>query len=471
MQIHGKHPSADQDCFLSLGAGQHQTPLIEAARRKGLSVIAVDRNPLAPGFHHADLQLHASILKPFWIYRAIEEHFPRGRIAAVGSRSYGPAVLSAAYLSRRFGVPGSSPHSIIRFQDKNRLKAFLSSQGIPVPERIAWKPGKDPSEALRKRGTWIARSGKGWAKQGIEVLSTLDEKRQYLERHAKRTPENRSLFIERYYEGTEFIAYGIVLNGNFHALTLTEKVVSDSAPRFADRRHLFPARIDQESARTMVETCQKIVDLCKYDNGPFFAEFLVPSRAKNKKPLLIECQPEVGGEFLADALIPNALGIDYFAMLVDLLMEGPTRASLHLTGAGMSLDRKDLSHILEPVRSAVVSYLLPTKATIKDLRMPISMQQDPSYVFLQPLKPKGYSMDPQRGNADRPAAFFLMDSIEHQKELIHKADHFEAQLRLVSASERSVPRKRTRRAAGRKKRKSTTKAPLALSVSIWKPLV
>ncbi|MCB1171647.1 MAG: ATP-grasp domain-containing protein [Leptospiraceae bacterium] len=466
MQIQGKKASADQDYFLSLGAGHHQVPLIEAARQKGLAVIAVDRNPLAPGFQLADLQLHSSILKPFWIYRAIEEHFPRGRIVAVGSRSFGPAVLSASYLARRFSAPGSSPHSIIRFQDKNRLKSFLGSHGVAVPERVGWKPGKDPADVLRKRGIWIARSGKGSAKQGIEVLSTLEEKRAYLEKHSRRTPENRSLFIEKYYQGTEFIAYGIVLNGNFHALTLTEKIVSDTPPRFADRRHLFPARTSEENARTMVRTCQRIVDLCRYDNGPFFAEFLVPSRGKNRSPLLIECQPEVGGECLADALVPDTLDIDYFAMLVDLLTDGPTRASLHLTSAGISLDRDDLSHILKPSRSAVISYLLPDRATIKDLRMPLSMQEDPAYVFLKPLKPVGYTMDPLRGNADRPAVFFLKDSIEHQQELIHKAEHFEKQIRLVPEPEKNS-KKPGRRAARRKKQPGS----LALSVSLWKPLI
>ena len=47
VQIQGNKASADQDYFLSLGAGHHQVPLIEAAIRKGLSVIAVDKNPLA----------------------------------------------------------------------------------------------------------------------------------------------------------------------------------------------------------------------------------------------------------------------------------------------------------------------------------------------------------------------------------------------------------------------------------------
>ncbi|HBS04485.1 MAG TPA: hypothetical protein DEA96_05945 [Leptospiraceae bacterium] len=467
VQIQGNKASADQDYFLSLGAGHHQVPLIEAAIRKGLSVIAVDKNPLAPGFEKADLQLHASILKPFWIYRAIEEHFPRGQIRAAGCRSYGPAVLSAAYLARRFGVPGSSPHSLIRFQDKNRLKTYLASHGIVVPERIAWKPGKDPSDVLRKRGVWIARSGKGSAKQGIEVLSSHEEKRLYLEKHAKKTPANRSLFIEKYYQGTEFIAYGFVLNGRFHPLTLTEKVISDCEPMFADRRHLFPARTSEENARSMVQTCQKIVDLCKYDNGPFFAEFLIPKRGKNPRPLLIECQPEVGGEFLADRLVPEILDLNYFDMMIDLLTDGPGQAAQHLLEAGISLNPEDLSHILEPQKSAVISYILPTRASIEDLRMPVSMKDDPSFVFLEPLKPRGYQMDPANGNADRPAVFFLKDSIDHQQELIKKADHFESQIRLIPVQEQ----KKSRRKRPRARRKTTGPRNLALSVSLWKPLI
>ncbi|MCB1166214.1 MAG: ATP-grasp domain-containing protein [Leptospiraceae bacterium] len=466
MQVQGTTPPRDQDYFLSLGAGSHQIPLIEAARRKGYSVIAVDRNPLAPGFKNADLQLHCSVLKPFWIYRAIEEHFPRGTIRAVGSRSFGPAVLSASYLARRFKVPGSDPRSIIQFQDKNRLKAKLASQGIPVPERIPWTPGMNPDAILRKRGTWIARSGKGSAKQGIEVLTSVDEKRQYVENHRKRTPHNRSLFIEKYYNGSEYIIYGIVLNGVFHCLALTEKVVSEEAPRFADRRHIFPARISEEMATYMQSTAQKIVSLCKYDNGPFFAEFLIPK--KGKKPLLIECQPEVGGEFLADSLVPGITGLSYFDMLIDLTTQGPTAAAQHLQNVGISLKPGAMDHILRPSKSAVLSYILPSAMTIQDVRMPVSLREDPSYVFLEPLKPIGYAMDPARGNADRPAAFMLMDSVSHRDELIRKAEHFEKQIKIIPA----LPPARRKRRSG-KKRKSTnpSRRSIALSVSIWKPLI
>ena len=142
----------------------------------------------------------------------------------------------------------------------------------------------------------------------------------------------------------------------------------------------------------------------------FFAEFLIPKRGKNPRPLLIECQPEVGGEFLADRLVPEILDLNYFDMMIDLLTDGPGQAAQHLLEAGISLNPEDLSHILEPQKSAVISYILPTRASIEDLRMPVSMKDDPSFVFLEPLKPRGYQMDPANGNADRPAVFFLKDS-------------------------------------------------------------
>ena len=49
-----ERPRSQPARLLVLGAGAAQLGLLEAAAARDLSVIAVDRNPLAPGFAFAD---------------------------------------------------------------------------------------------------------------------------------------------------------------------------------------------------------------------------------------------------------------------------------------------------------------------------------------------------------------------------------------------------------------------------------
>nr|MBA3718099.1 hypothetical protein [Actinomycetota bacterium] len=51
MEVNRAHSGAR---LLVLGAGPAQLGLLAAARRRGLFVIAVDRDPAAPGFQYAD---------------------------------------------------------------------------------------------------------------------------------------------------------------------------------------------------------------------------------------------------------------------------------------------------------------------------------------------------------------------------------------------------------------------------------
>jgi len=47
--------------IIILGAGIMQIPVIKTAKQMGLNVIAVDKNPDAPGFKYADVKLPYTI--------------------------------------------------------------------------------------------------------------------------------------------------------------------------------------------------------------------------------------------------------------------------------------------------------------------------------------------------------------------------------------------------------------------------
>ena len=69
--------------------------------------------------------------------------------------------------------------------------------------------------------------------------------------------------------------------------------------------------------------CQNIIQLTELDNSPIVAEFKVTARGEI---YLMEIMPEIGGEYLADFLIPEFYSYDYFKNYVRLLLKEPIEA-------------------------------------------------------------------------------------------------------------------------------------------------
>lgn len=91
--------------LLVLGAGPAQLGVLEAARRRGLVVIAADRDPAAPGFAHADRRALVSVDDEAAIDRLARAEAVHGIVAPGSDR----ATALAARVAARIGLPHPLP--------------------------------------------------------------------------------------------------------------------------------------------------------------------------------------------------------------------------------------------------------------------------------------------------------------------------------------------------------------------------
>ena len=89
---------------LVLGAGPAQLGVLAAARRRGLTVVAADRDPSAPGFVYADRRAIVSIEDEPAIERLARAEGV-DRIVAPGG---GRAAAIAARISERLGLEAAA---------------------------------------------------------------------------------------------------------------------------------------------------------------------------------------------------------------------------------------------------------------------------------------------------------------------------------------------------------------------------
>lgn len=373
--------------FLSCGAGYHQIPLAQAVKAAGLRLAVCDGNPHAPllSMGLVDRFLPVSLLDAPGIEEAVQrDPALHAGLAGIYARSYGRAVEVAHAIARRRSLT-SNPHRALRFfRDKRRYKARLSGWQVPVPA--------DRSAEL---GPWIVRPESGHAKEGIRIL----------EDPADRANLPASAFVEPLVQGRECILLGLVVKGTYYPIVLTDRFKNAD---FTDSMHVFPSSLPGLVRYQMVEHCRRIVRRSGLENGPFLAEFVVD---EGDHPFLIECAPEVGGEFLADDLIPLMTGLPYFEILVRLY-------------AGMDADgiRRELrEHIeRERTRSMVIRYLPPREPPAPAQPGPLfpaDLFRDPGFCFARELPSGGL-----RQNTRRPGVFALTGGVEERQALIERAN-------------------------------------------------
>lgn len=398
--------------LISLGAGAFQAPVLDAARRAGYDPIAVDRNPGAPGFRSAALQVHRSILSARRIAEQVGEGFPGRSVEGVLARTYGAGVVSAAILARRLQLPGPDPRALRYFRNKRRVKESLAAAGFGAPPSYAW----DTAEARRRfqdeSGPLLARPARGHAKLHMQILRTRKERLAFLR---DRSPDTGAYLVEPLIESRrELTVMAFALGGRAHIALVTEKIVSSAPPLFAELAHVFPAQTAPEQLQAIQATLDHLVAASGLDRSPLVAEFLLPVDPETgadsaDAPLLVECMPETGGERLAELIVPAAFGADYFDQLVNLAAHGTV----------------DLTRFARPRQSVVIRYLLQREGELVDFAFPET--RAPGLLAQERLAPPGTRTSLARANLDRLAYFALAGELDRRDELLARAEAYAAQ--------------------------------------------
>src|SRR5438309_7972581 len=133
--------------LLCLGAGPAQLGVLAAARARGLTVVAADRDPSAPGFRYADRRAIVSIEDDPAIDRLARAEEIDGVIAPGTDH----AVALAARVALRLGLPHPvAPESATLAVSRQKQRERLTESGIPQPRSIVCRSPAEVTEAAEE---------------------------------------------------------------------------------------------------------------------------------------------------------------------------------------------------------------------------------------------------------------------------------------------------------------------------------
>jgi biotin carboxylase len=278
--------------LLVLGAGPAQLGLLGAARQQGLFVIALDRDPTAPGFRYADRRAIISTEDEHGIERLASAE----NVEAIIAPGIDWPVGIAARVAERLGLPHPiAPAVANRAVSKQKQREALAAANVPQP---SWHIVSEPQDGLP-----VPSVVKAPDRQGQKGLTLVRSEQELPAAISRALEESRSgvAIIEELVDGPEVTVNAFSLRGEFHPLTVTDRLTAEPPAFGVALAHVWPSEAGGQTAGV----AEAAVSALGIENGPSYTQL----RIGPDGPQVIEVAARLGGGHDAE-LAKLALGVD-----------------------------------------------------------------------------------------------------------------------------------------------------------------
>jgi biotin carboxylase len=295
--------------LLVLGAGAAQLGLLEAARARGLHVVAVDRDPQAQGFALADERAVISSEDEPAVERLARA---RGVDGLISPGADWPVAVAARVAERL-----SLPHPVdaataVLATSKARQRERLAVAGVPQPAVL---DTADPALALPV----VVKPPDRQGQRGVTLVRRRDELRAAVARAAEAS-RNGTAIAEEHIDGAEVTVNAVSIDGRFFPLTVTDRLTAEAPAFGVALAHAWPSSHD---VRAAVEVAGAAVAAIGVRHGPSYTQL----RLAGEGPRVMEVAARLGGGHDAE-LCRAATGVDLNDLALSFALgEAPARPS------------------------------------------------------------------------------------------------------------------------------------------------
>ena len=364
--------------LLVLGAGPAQLGLLEAASARGdLDVIAVDRDPGAPGFPLADERAVLSSEDEEGIDRLVRAL----RVDGIVSPGADWPVGIAARVAERIGLPHpiDARTGAVATSKARQREAFAEAG---VPHAPAFDP-REPDVGFPV----VVKAPDRQGQRGLALVRSPEELEPAI---AAAQAESRSgaVLVERLADGPELTVNAFSLDGRFTPLTVTDRVTAAPPAFGVALAHVWPS--EHETA-DVVEAARAAVEAVGIRNGPSYTQV----RLGTNGTVVMEVAARLGGGHDAE-LCEAATGVDLNGLAIQAAL-GET-----VSAADMSACQAR-SHVRAGHGSAVVFLVPPVGAFVAVEGIEKAEAVD-GVRWVRVYRRPGHVFGPLRRGADRAGA-------------------------------------------------------------------
>jgi len=388
--------------LLVLGAGPAQLGLLEAARERGLEVIAVDRDPAAPGFRLADKRALVSVEDE----PAVERLALAEQVDGVIAPGIDWPVGIAARLAVRLGVAHPiSPETAVLATSKMRQRERFAQEGVPQPRSRVCRDLVEAAAAAEELGyPCVLKAPDRQGQKGLALVRRPDELPAAVEL-ALAEARSAVCLVEEAVRGPEVTVVAFSSGGRFVPLMVTDRLVAKPPAFGVALAHVFPS-----GAADAVGAARAAAEALGVEEGPTYTQVLMSPEG----PRIGELAARLGGGHDAELCLA-AVGVD-------------------LNGLALAAALGEAVEVPEPlprVGGAVTRFLVAPEGRLEEVHGLDEAEALEGVVRVRSYRAPGFVFGPLRRGGDRAGAVLAVGTT--REEAMERADRAVERIRFVTA--------------------------------------
>ncbi len=268
----------------------------------GLRVVAVDRNPDAPGLAEADV---AKVVD-FSDADAVIAATARLRIDGVLTVSADRAVPVVAAVAEARGLPGIGVATAHLMTNKIAPRRRLADAGVPQPRFAALRTVSETRRAADEVGfPAVLKPADSGGQRGVFRVESVDEIYAHLHEALVASPTEEAI-LEEYVDGTEMNGIVLARGGETIPLTLSDRLRPPGVGFGVGWIHVYPATVYGTQLEESERVARSTVHALGLRTGVAFPQLIA---ARDGRVVVVECAARIPGGQMAD-LVRWAVGVD-----------------------------------------------------------------------------------------------------------------------------------------------------------------
>jgi biotin carboxylase len=396
--------------LLVLGAGPAQLGLLEAAHDRGLHVIAVDRDPLAPGFRFADRRAIVSVEDE----PAIDRLAGAERVDGIVAPGIDFPVAIAARVAGRLGLPHPvDPPTAQVATSKLRQRERFAEAGVPHARHVICSSLAEASAAVAELGfPCVVKAPDLQGQKGLALVQSEDGLEEAFDL-ARGLARSSVVMVEELVDGPELTVNAFSVDGRFHPMTVTDRVVAEPPAFGVALAHVWPSELPPETVEAAVRVAEQAAQAVGVRNGPTYTQVLIGPDG----PRVGELAARLGGGHDAE-LCDAAFGVDLnrlaiAAALGERIYEG-----------GLVPD--------ELAGGACVHLLVPAPGVLASVEGLDAAERSSGVVWVRSYRQPGHEFAPLRRGGDRAGAVLAVG--DSRKQAVARANRAAERIRFLTSN-------------------------------------
>jgi biotin carboxylase len=297
---------------LFIGAGRHQRRAIAQAKAMGLRVVAVDRNPDAPGLAEADV---AKVVD-FSDADAVLAATARLQIDGVLTVSADRAVPVVAAVAEARGLPGIGVATAHLMTNKIAQRRRLADAGVPQPRFAALRTVSETRRAADEVGfPAVLKPADSGGQRGVFRVESVDEIYAHLHEALVASPTEEAI-LEEYVDGVEMNGIVLARDGETIPLTLSDRLRPPGIGFGVGWIHVYPATVYGSQLEESERIAQHTVHALGLRTAVAFPQLIA---ARDGRVVVVECAARIPGGQMAD-LVRWAVGVDLIEVQIRMAL-------------------------------------------------------------------------------------------------------------------------------------------------------